>query len=72
MSTKRGGPAALSCKCVIESLGRWGSLGQLPVRAFLRMTLAGYGHTGCGNPNGLVALFWGRREGAMITPGLSP
>lgn len=29
VSTKRGGPSALNCKCVIESLGRWGSLGHL-------------------------------------------
>lgn len=36
------------------------------------MTLAGYGHTAHGNLNSLVALFWGRREGAMITPGLLP
>lgn len=36
------------------------------------MTLAGYSHTARGNPNSLVALFWGRREGAMIIPGLLP
>lgn len=36
------------------------------------MTLAGYGHTEHGNLNSLVPLFWGRREGAMITPGLLP
>lgn len=36
------------------------------------MTLAGYGHTARGNPYSLVALFWRRREGVMITPGLLP
>lgn len=55
----------MSCKCVIDSLGR---LGGHSVFVLLPDD-TGRGHTARGNSNIPVALLWALREGEVITPG---
>lgn len=67
VSTGPGSPTAWSCKCVIDNLGRWGSLRHSVF--VLLPDGTGRGHTALGNVNIQVALLWAWREGEVITPG---